>query len=68
MGQKFDSTVARTCERAGIESQPMLLARCGVSACEANSAKIRLVGSNNGTTSAHAKPSVAKQRHKRATS
>ena len=38
MTPKFHSTVALTREHAGIESQSMSLARCGVSACEVNSA------------------------------
>ncbi len=67
MGQLFHYMIAWTCEHAGIESQSMSLARYGVSARKAKSAKNELFESNNGADSASGKPSVVMQRHKRAT-
>ena len=63
MGQLFQYTIAWPCERAGVESQPMSHACCGVSSCDAKQAKIGLFESNNGTEGVDAKQSMMMQRH-----
>ena len=63
MRQLFHYTVAWLCGRAGIESQPMSYAGCGVSAFEANHAKMNLLEPNNGTESADAKQNMVMLRH-----
>ena len=66
-GQLFYHTIAWPCQRAGIGSQPISHARCGVRASEAKCAKNRIFKSNNGIEGADAKQSMVVQRYYGAT-
>ncbi len=55
--------IARTCERAGIESQPIRMLAVEIAHARQNESKIDFLKSNIGTDSAYARQSMAMQRH-----